>query len=133
MKTNNKSDDDELYTQQLEFLKSVFRTYEAYRKQLRYDLFTLKYELMNKVNDLEIQKQMKLIEEKLNGKGSLISLILSMMDKENAWIIEKCHLDSESSNNPHWYLDYFSKTTFYKKKRLAVKEFVNFYFNNFDV
>ncbi|WP_426461158.1 MG284/MPN403 family protein [Mycoplasma hafezii] len=126
----SKVEDDDLYEQQLKFLKEVFLTDLLYKKQLKYELFKLRYEsLRDDADQDKIKDQERELEAKIQGKGSVIELILSLMDTDKAWLIKKCYWDSESKINNQWYLEYFSKTTFYKRKREAVKQFVDFYFS----
>ncbi|VEU70608.1 MG284/MPN403 family protein [Mycoplasmopsis glycophila] len=121
---------NEFYAQQCKMVKEIFVTNDWYKEILKYRLFQLKFtnnfEIDNEENQLEIER----VEKQIQGEGTLIKLILSLMSPENAWLIEKCYLDPETKNGKGWYLDYFSKTTFYKRKKQAITEFLNFYFTH---
>ncbi|SJZ45812.1 MG284/MPN403 family protein [Mycoplasmopsis verecunda] len=73
--------------------------------------------------DLRIKKEIEELEVYCKNPPSVFNYILSIMSKENAWLIHKIFLDTETSNDKYWYKKYFSKTTFYKKKQIAIMEF----------
>ncbi|MFV8499680.1 MG284/MPN403 family protein [Mycoplasma sp. VS424B] len=76
--------------------------------------------------DEQIKETIDEMEQGLKRTNSIFSYILAMMSAENSWIIHKTYIDPETKDNKHWYLEHFSKTTFYKKKHSAILEFGKF-------
>ncbi|MFA7736164.1 MG284/MPN403 family protein [Mycoplasmopsis synoviae] len=129
MKNVTKSDENKkLRTECNAFVKQVFLTYEAWNNQLKKQLLNLKFK-ESYLKDKNLSQEVHKLEIKIKASGSMIQSILSVMKPENSWIIEKCFLDKNTRNNSLWYKDYFSKSTFYKRKNLAVKEFAQIYFD----
>ncbi|AWX70299.1 hypothetical protein DP067_02955 [Mycoplasmopsis anatis] len=64
-----------------------------------------------------------------NWETEYVKFILKNMSKINSMIIEKTYIqNNNNSKDKNWYKDYFSKTTFYKKKKQAELEFLTLYF-----
>ncbi|MFV8401454.1 MG284/MPN403 family protein [Mycoplasma sp. 005V] len=76
--------------------------------------------------DPEIKELIQEKEANLKKTSNIFNYILAMMTPENSWIIHKTYIDNETKNNSQWYTEYFSKTTFYKKKHSAILEFGKF-------
>ncbi|MFV8479748.1 MG284/MPN403 family protein [Mycoplasma sp. T193] len=76
--------------------------------------------------DEQIKEIIDEMEQGLKRTNSIFNYILAMMSAENSWIIHKTYIDPATKDNKHWYLEYFSKTTFYKKKHSAILEFGKF-------
>ncbi|WP_324672851.1 hypothetical protein U5U50_00310 [Mycoplasma sp. 888] len=101
---------------------------DIFIKNLKSKIVNLETILRHK-NDPEVSKQLEIETNKLKKDSSLVGLVLSLMKIQNSWIINKMYCDEETRYNKEWYTDYFSKTTFYKRKREAIKEFIEIYFN----
>lgn len=63
-----------------------------------------------------------------NWETEYVKFILKNMTKINSMIIEKTYIQNNNSKDKNWYKEYFSKTTFYKKKKQAELEFLTLYF-----
>ncbi|RIV16824.1 MG284/MPN403 family protein [Mycoplasmopsis gallopavonis] len=128
---NNSLDklDKKLYEQQCKVIKEIFATNEVYREVIKYKLFQLKFNKMHNVGE-KVEQEINDLEKMMKGEGSLIRMVLEFMTPSNAWIIEKCFLDQTTKFQSEWYLERFSKTTFYKRKKEAIQEFLKFYFHN---
>ncbi len=55
------------------------------------------------------------------GYVGLINCVLSGCSRETRLIITEGYL---KDSDPKWYLEYWSRTTYYRKKREAIKEFL---------
>ncbi|QDY88507.1 MG284/MPN403 family protein [Mycoplasma anserisalpingitidis] len=63
-----------------------------------------------------------------NWETEYVKFILKNMTKINSMIIEKTYIQNNNLKDKNWYKEYFSKTTFYKKKKQAELEFLTLYF-----
>lgn len=63
-----------------------------------------------------------------NWETEYVKFILKNMTKINSMIIEKTYIQNSNLKDKNWYKEYFSKTTFYKKKKQAELEFLTLYF-----
>ncbi|TDV24476.1 hypothetical protein BCF59_0448 [Mycoplasmopsis mustelae] len=115
------------YNFKLKLINDIFNSYEDYQDRIRKKLLSLKFnkKYVNKTSDDEIQ----LIEKRLHDQTDVIHTILTYLTPRNAWIIEKCYLDKFTKFKTTWYEEHFSKTTFYKYKREAVDQFVNYFYD----
>ncbi|QGZ97721.1 hypothetical protein GE118_02795 [Mycoplasma sp. NEAQ87857] len=120
----------QLYVQQCKVIDEIFKTHDFYVLLLKEKLLRLKFMMKNKHDQIDLKQKQELLEEKIKGKGTLIEIVLKLMHPHTAWLIEKCYLDPETKFDGRWYLEHFSKTTFYKRKKEAVQEFVGYYFNH---
>ncbi|VEU58777.1 MG284/MPN403 family protein [Mycoplasmopsis gallinacea] len=116
------------YNQQCRLTKEICKMHLLYLDNIKKQISCLKFKERFEKTNPEFAAKRQLLEEKLQQNDSLIQIVLSNMSPKNAWIIEKTYLSN--NYNSEWYLDYFSKTTFYKRKREAIKEFVDLYFSN---
>ncbi|MEA4333871.1 MG284/MPN403 family protein [Mycoplasma sp. 1232] len=117
-----------LYAQECAVVNNIFKLRDIFIKNLKSKIVNLETILRHK-NDPEVSKQLEIETNKLKKDSSLVGLVLSLMKIQNSWIINKMYCDEETRYNKEWYTDYFSKTTFYKRKRDAIKEFIEIYFN----
>ncbi|WP_051521841.1 MG284/MPN403 family protein [Mycoplasma leonicaptivi] len=77
--------------------------------------------------DLELDERIIQLKDYYDESNSLINTILSNLSSEDSWIIEKCFNDENTIKDKEWYLEYFSKTTFYKRRKIAIRNFLDYY------
>ncbi|QNM93408.1 hypothetical protein H9M94_02215 [Mycoplasma sp. Pen4] len=124
----NKDEDEELFERQKEVLDKIFELEKKYKNLLKNQTMMLLAK-SSKTGNSSLLEQVEMIQDRINGKGSLIYLALAMMSVENSWMLTHLYLDEASQLDKKWYEKYFSKTTFYKRKKEAIREFINIYFN----
>ncbi|WP_322935219.1 hypothetical protein RRG40_01150 [Mycoplasmopsis felis] len=115
------------YNFQLSLMKKLFDSYDNYKDEMIKKLLSLK--LKNEYLLKDTTKEIQQVEKCLEDKNNVIHTILNYLTPRNASIIEKCYLDKVTKHNTTWYSDHFSKTTFYKYKKEAVSQFVNYFYN----
>ncbi|WLP85435.1 MG284/MPN403 family protein [Mycoplasma seminis] len=79
-----------------------------------------------------IKAEIDEFEKSLKESPDVFDYILSIMTVENAWIIHQIYIEKRSEKNKEWYQEFFSKTTFYKKRRAAIYEFGRLLFQIID-
>ncbi|WP_117275032.1 MG284/MPN403 family protein [Mycoplasmopsis edwardii] len=121
----------DFYAKVLKFIEDLFANYLSFQKVYKQYLLKMKLEERFFPDDKEIKEVRKILERRLNSKTHLITMILKSLSPESSWIIENCYLNENTRDYTEWYLKHFSKTTFYKKKRIAILEFANYYFGLF--
>ncbi|MBN4083737.1 DUF1492 domain-containing protein [Mycoplasma sp. CSL10137] len=118
--------DKELYVYEHKLVEMIFKTHwkfrEIFKRKLMGETFKERF-YHKKINEKQKEWLLKMAE----GKNSIVRMILDNMTHKHSWILEKCYLDKNTMDNTLWYEQHFSKTTFYKVKREAVKEFVSYY------
>ncbi|MHA0272537.1 MG284/MPN403 family protein [Mycoplasma sp. 48589B] len=103
-------------------IKCIIKVKKESNSDIKKRLALLWIQYIN-TQDPEIKQLIDEIETNLRKTHNIFNYILAMMSPENSWIIHKTYIDPETSNNKHWYIAHFSKTTFYKKKHNAILEF----------
>ncbi|CCP23930.1 hypothetical protein ONA00_06150 [Mycoplasmopsis cynos] len=124
---NNK----EFYQKMCKLVDEIFLIFWLYKDIYRKTLLKVKLERRFFPDKRELREFQRVLERRLQDGSTLINYIMEYMTPESSWIIEKCYLDEETKDFTEWYLKHFSKTTFYKKKKIAILEFANLYLGLF--
>ncbi|EFF41243.1 MG284/MPN403 family protein [Mycoplasmopsis alligatoris] len=121
-------EENELYKQQCKVVKQIceLKTLNSKMEKVRVFKELLKKNKNNKYDNSEPIKEIKKENKKTTD---LIDFVLDNMNPFNSWIIKKSFMDKNENLMSHWYEEFFSKTTYYKKKKEAIREFMGLYFD----
>lgn len=118
----------EQYKQQCRVVKELCQLKLMNERLTRTRIFK---ERLKTLKNSEYDNSLQIKEIKKNHQSSidLIDFVLKNMKPINSWLIQNSYLKDKTEADVFWYEEYFSKTTFYKKRKAAIKEFMEHYFD----
>ncbi|QCZ36813.1 MG284/MPN403 family protein [Mycoplasma nasistruthionis] len=123
LKKYKKTPNEIIQKHQNKLAEDIFKLYDLQLMFLKRKIHQLELLVKNKKANSGLKRELDSCKRKLAGEDSLMEKVLDLMGLQHSWLMRKIYLDPSSKQDKFWYTQYFSKTTFYKKKRMAVQEF----------
>ncbi|ADE19470.1 MG284/MPN403 family protein [Mycoplasma crocodyli] len=125
---NTQTNENDLYRQQCKVVQEICQLKLLNEKLASVRMF--KEKLKGAINaTYNNTEEISRIEQAKNQSTDLIDFVLKNMTPFNSWLIKNAFMTKNEQLMGHWYEEYFSKTTYYKKKKEAINEFMALYFD----
>ncbi|WP_406613803.1 MG284/MPN403 family protein [Mycoplasma corogypsi] len=120
-----------LVDQQLVVVNEIFKAEKLYNQIIKEKLLILdRLRQMQQITEDKYYDLKNNLEDKISDANSIAKTVIINMGPQNKWMMEKCFIEQAELQDKKWYEEYFSKSTYYKRKREAITEFLSFYFNH---